>query len=160
MRDVCGEAPSRLPRQEGEGAEVDEVTYLIRGAPRTKKNHSVIARRRDGSPFIAQCSTTKAWAKEAASQLKAQHLIGPIIGPVHVVARVYRDRATGDLVNYLQAIGDVLESPTEKQKRSKSPPPKGCVIVNDSQIVSWDGSRLLKDKHNPRVEIEISEVRA
>jgi hypothetical protein len=134
------------------------MTYIIRGAPRTKKNHAAIARRRDGSPFIVQCDTAKAWAKSAASQLKAQHLIGPIESPVHVTALVYRERASGDLVNYLQAIGDVLESPTNKQKLSKSPPSKGCVIVNDAQIVSWDGSRLLKDKDNPRVELKIVEA--
>jgi len=31
-------------------------------------------------------------------------------------------------------------------------------VENDRLIVSWDGSRLLKDRDNPRVEIEITEA--
>ena len=32
------------------------------------------------------------------------------------------------------------------------------VVLNDSLIASWDGSRLLKDAANPRVEITLEEL--
>lgn len=62
-------------------------------------------------------------------------------GPVTVCALVYRDANRGDLVGYLQAVGDALE--------------RSGVIVNDRLIASWDGSRLLVDRERPRVEIEV-----
>ena len=62
--------------------------------------------------------------------------------PMHVRALVYRDADRGDLTGYEQAIGDALEA-------------RG-VIPNDKWIKSWDGTRLLKDAANPRVELLIT----
>lgn len=67
----------------------------------------------------------------------------PITYAVHVYARIYRDADRGDWVGYTQAIGDFLE--------------KAGVLKDDEQIKSWDGTRVLKDSKNPRIELWISE---
>lgn len=123
------------------------MTYVIKGAPRTKKNHQRIARRKDGVPFILQAKTTDAWTRSAVLQLRTQHgcLGMPTYRvPVRLSARVYREKAVGDLLNYLAAVSDALEA--------------ADVVENDRLIVSLDGSQLLKDAANPRVELEIREV--
>lgn len=53
-----------------------------------------------------------------------------------------RDADRGDLVGYLQGLADLLE--------------KRGVVANDKWIQSWDGSRLAKDKANPRVELTLT----
>lgn len=132
------------------------IRLVIHGAPRTKKTSQQIAMKQDGTPFIVSSSPGKAWAKEAARQLReAWAGRPPIEGPIHVRALIYRERATGDLAGYIQAIGDVLEVPRKKAKKSTRDR-KASVIRDDNQIDSWDGSRRLKDKDNPRVELEIT----
>jgi hypothetical protein len=56
----------------------------------------------------------------------------------------YRDAERGDAVGYYQGLADLLE--------------KRGVVANDRLIMSWDGSRLLKDSANPRVELTLEEV--
>ena len=82
------------------------------------------------------------WAKKAPIQYVGNYKCFPIEGDVHVRATFYRERAIGDLTGYLQGLGDLL------QDRE--------IIANDRQIVSWDGSRLTKDKEKPRVELTIA----
>lgn len=54
-------------------------------------------------------------------------------------------RSRPDLINLEEATADILE--------------RAGIIINDRNIVSWDGSRIVGiDKQNPRVEIEIMEV--
>lgn len=49
------------------------------------------------------------------------------------------------MINLEEATADILE--------------RAGIIINDRNIVSWDGSRIVGiDKQNPRVEIEIMEV--
>ena len=71
-------------------------------------------------------------------------LIRPIEYPINVSAAFYRDKLTGDAVGYYQALADALE--------------EGGIVENDSLIRSWNGSKLLKDAKNPRIEIEITEI--
>ncbi len=61
---------------------------------------------------------------------------------VNCSALIYRDRNSGDAVGYYQAIADCLEHLG--------------IVVNDRLIVSWDGTRLLKDTVNPRVEVTLT----
>lgn len=63
---------------------------------------------------------------------------------VHITAVFYRERAAGDLLGYEQGLADLLE-----QRK---------VIVNDRQLVCWDGSKLDKDKERPRVELMLHRV--
>lgn len=70
----------------------------------------------------------------------------PITAPVLVELKLYRERATGDLVGYQQAIADVLEM--------------AGVVKNDALIVGWpipaDGLPLRKDAARPRLELRIT----
>lgn len=113
---------------------------MILGAPRTKKN-SLQRIKRGTRIFTVGSDAHKLWADKATWQLRSQWRRAVLTVPVEVKATVYREKNIGDLCGFLQAIGDALE---------------GTVIENDRQIASWDGSRLLKDAANPRVEIEIS----
>jgi Holliday junction resolvase RusA-like endonuclease len=121
-------------------------TFVITGAPRTKKNSSVMdfrsgrTRKLPSKPF-------QEWNKSAQMQLaivRAGRRRFPITIPVNVRAFIFREQASGDASNYYQAIADALQ--------------EGRIVTNDSLIVSWDGSRLLKDAVNPRVEISIMEA--
>lgn len=118
------------------------MTYrmVILSPPRTKKN-SLRRIKRGNRVFTVGSEAAVKWEQAAVWQLRTQWRQAPMSSWVQVSAAVYRETAIGDLVGYLQAIGDALE--------------KGGVIVNDRLIASWDGSRLLKDANNPRVEIEI-----
>ena len=66
----------------------------------------------------------------------------PLDVPIAVRAIVYRQREAGDLAGYIQAIGDILET--------------AGVVENDERIKSWDGTRLAKDAHYPRIELELT----
>jgi len=116
------------------------VTLTIEGAPRTKKN-SLRRLKRGKRVYTVGSEAHATWAEKAMWQLRQQWREVPIAADVSVRALVYREKLTGDLVGYLQAIADVLEH--------------ARVLNNDKQIVSWDGSRPLKDAARPRVEIQI-----
>lgn len=133
-----------------------EITFRIEGQPITKKNSQEIFNNPKGRPFIVQSKQSRLWAEKAAWQLRTQwHGRPPITGDVNLAARVYRAKAIGDLVGFIQAIQDVLEEPSAAslKKKRKKPPAKASIIKNDRQVVSLDGSRLLKDAVHPRVEI-------
>jgi Holliday junction resolvase RusA-like endonuclease len=116
----------------------------IVGSPRTKKNHSRIVRRGNFTKLLPS-EAYERWEAAAVPQLRiARAGRAPIAGDVHVAAVFYRDRAQGDLVNYMQALADTLQ--------------KAGVIQDDRQIVSWDQTRLAKDKEKPRVELRIMEL--
>ncbi len=115
----------------------------IPGAPRTKKTHSQIIRA-GGRPRLIPSQQFSAWNRMAQihlARLRALRPSGtfPVCDPVNVSARFYRDRDTGDLVNFMQALADALQ--------------EARIIENDSQIISWDGSRLDLDRESPRIEI-------
>lgn len=126
---------------------VELARFTLYGSPRTKKNHSrVIRLNGKGGTRILPSEAHERWFGMAMPQarLVAARLRVPICEPVAVEALFYRDRAQGDLVGYLQALGDLLEA--------------ACIIENDRLIASWDGSRLLKDAVQPRIEVVISRV--
>jgi Holliday junction resolvase RusA-like endonuclease len=114
---------------------------VIFGPPRTKKTSNRIVRVRNRLRIIPS-KAHEAWEQIALPQLRQQWHQEPLTSPVAVRARVYRERAVGDLVNYLQAVADALEH--------------AGVVANDRLIESWDGSRLALDKLDPRTEIELN----
>jgi Holliday junction resolvase RusA-like endonuclease len=61
--------------------------------------------------------------------------------PIHVKAVAYIKGVAPDLSGMCESVGDCLE---------------GFVWIDDRQIVSWDGSRVFRDKENPRTEIEVT----
>lgn len=138
--DLNATTHTEWPREsDGHGRLAGKLVIL--GPPRTKKTHQRILRRK-GRPFVMPAATSVAWEQSAVLQLRSQYKRAPITWPVNIAARVYRDRAVGDFVGYLQAICDALE--------------KAGVLVNDKFVSTLDGSRLLVDKANPRVEVELS----
>jgi Holliday junction resolvase RusA-like endonuclease len=119
---------------------------FVTGRPFTKKtSQRIVFSKRKNRHFILQSAAAGGWEKTAVLQLRAQWAgRAPMGGPLHVRALVYRETKVGDALNYWQAVADALE--------------RAGVIVNDRLIVSWDGSRCLKDAARPRVEITISET--
>ncbi len=114
---------------------------VVFGAPRTKKNSSRVVKAGRFTKVLPS-EAYERWEAMALPQMRiARAGRPPITEDVNVRAVFYRDAARGDAVGYYQALADALE--------------KAGVLVNDKQIVSWDGTRLSKDAKNPRVEIEI-----
>lgn len=134
------------------------MKLVITGAPRTKKN-STRRLMRGGRLLTVPSVAAVEWQAEAIRQLCKQYAIlrhrardtrdCRITEDVAVAALIYREANVGDLVGYLQAIGDALQGGHGK---SKVP----CVLIDDKQIKSWDGSRPLIDRKNPRVELTIT----
>lgn len=136
--------------------------FVIRGAPRTKKNSSDIISipkkgssrcgacgHRPGFPKIMPSKAYRQWEGAALVQvvdikrkLRALGVEFPILGPVSVEALFYRERNDGDSCGYYQSVGDMLQAAE--------------IIADDRQIEDWDGSRRLKSADNPRVEIFIT----
>lgn len=125
------------------------MKFLLPGTPRTKKTHNRIVKVR-GRTLIIPSASHDSWLKAVLPHLKAQLMrirstdpaACPVTVPVNCCALIYREKAIGDAVGYFQAIADALEH--------------AGAVENDRLIVSWDGSRLLKDAANPRVEVELS----
>ena len=65
----------------------------------------------------------------------------PLEGLLHVKALIYYKGRMPDLSGAMESVGDCLE---------------GIAWKDDSQIRSWDGSRLIHDLKNPRTEVYVS----
>lgn len=122
------------------------MTITIKGRPITKKNSQRIISV-GGHPRIMPSAKYTGYARDAAWQILAparRH----IDYPVNVKCVYYMpDRRRVDLVNLLEATCDIL---------------KDCGVITDDNstiVASHDGSRVLYDKENPRVEITITEGR-
>lgn len=136
--------------------------FSILGPPRTKKTHNRIARFGKDRQFtkILPSKEHELWHKLAMQQaplIRAQlirdgiHL--PISEAVGVKALFYREANTGDLTGYMQALGDFLQE--SRQRKGKTVRSGAGVILDDRQICSWDGTRNLIDRRNPRIEVVI-----
>ena len=112
----------------------------IYGVPRTKKNSAQIVRA-GFRPRLIPSAAFRAWNKQAQLQLAVlrKNLGDPIDFAINCRAMFYREALRGDAVGFYQAIADALE--------------EGGIVLDDKYIVSWDGSRMLKDAVNPRIEI-------
>ncbi len=119
------------------------VSLTITGPPRTKKNSSVFDLR-GPKPRKLPSKPFETWNKSAQFQLavlRFHHPEWPINLRVNVAAAFYRASDVGDAVGYYQALADALQ--------------EGGVVTNDALIVQWDGSRMLKDSENPRIEVTL-----
>lgn len=113
--------------------------------PRTKKNHGSVKTfggKKVHLPSEAW-TTWLAWCQTALPDIRraaAAAGIGlPIAINVNCRATFYRHAEVGDAVGFYQGLADVLEAIG--------------VVVNDKQIVSWDGTRLAKDAEDPRTVV-------
>jgi Holliday junction resolvase RusA-like endonuclease len=83
------------------------------------------------------------WEKAARAAFREQFgKVEPIPKDIliHVKAVAYIKGVAPDLSGMCESVGDCLE---------------GFAWMDDKQIVSWDGSRVYRDKENPRTEIEV-----
>lgn len=117
--------------------------FVLSGPPRTKKNHQQLVR---GTMMAFPSAAWRKWARNARFSSEAgpalKHLPAPAITQrVNCRALFYRDALRGDAVGYYQGLADLLE---ERE-----------VLEDDKLIVSWDGSRMLIDRKNPRTEVTL-----
>lgn len=123
------------------------MTITLTGTPRTKKNSQRIIRIGRGSRILPSEAYLD-YAGECAVQLVAQRAVNAGIDyPVNVACVYYMPtRRKVDLVNLLEATCDILKD--------------NFVVIDDnaSIIAGHDGSRVMYDKLNPRVEIEITRI--
>lgn len=119
------------------------MTFTIPGNPITKKNHQRILKTRDGRSFVAPSVQYKDYEYQCGWFVPAEG----IDYPVNIKCLYYMETLRRvDLVNLLEATCDILVK-------------YGCLKDDDSKIVaSHDGSRVLLDRKNPRVEITITPV--
>ena len=117
-----------------------EAHLVIPGQPVTKKN-SQVARCVKGKPVLIQSQAYRVYERAALTALLA-YRGERVTGPVEVTVLYWlKDNRRPDLNNLLAATADILE--------------KAGVIVNDREIVSWDGSRVMGKSPDPRAEITI-----
>ena len=145
--------------------------FEVQGSPRTKKTSQRIVQIRPkngGRSFtkILPSAAHAEWFKLAMqqapgirSELACAGLELPLEGWLAVEAVVYRERDTGDLLGYLQALADWLQEP-KANEHGKTIRDGAGIIHDDVQIRSWDGSRLMKDAACPRIEVSISVMAA
>lgn len=135
---------------------VDRETKLI--PPRTKKNHPMIVKGLK-HPILLPSPAYREW-EEGASRAMLPVLLGirealPLTVPVNCAALIYRNAKIGDACGYYQAIGDFLQHNVATKRSGFDL----RVVEDDKLLVSWDGSRLLKDAKRPRIELTLTEVR-
>ncbi|SFH68960.1 RusA family crossover junction endodeoxyribonuclease [Pisciglobus halotolerans] len=123
------------------------LQLTIIGKPITKKNSQRILRnRRTGKPFVAPSAQYERYKKDFIIQAMSAKPKEPINNPVCITALYYMpDKRRVDITNLMNATHDLLQD--------------SAIIADDSSkiVKSVDGSRVLLDRENPRVEILIKE---
>lgn len=133
---------------------------LQASAPRTKKtsNRIVQIKAKGGGRGFTKILPSKAhedWFKLAMQEcvvikakMRQRGVELPLPHSLNVRAIFYRERLSGDATGFYQALADLIQA--------------AGIVINDSQLVSWDGSRLRKDAAKPRIEVflEVVEERA
>ena len=132
----------------------EEIKYTIQGDPRTKKNSLMIAGKGRRCPacgklekqWVRQSKAHDEFATAAKWQLRPVPM-EPIDSLVNVRCLFYmKTRRIVDGLNLLATIDDLLVS-------------AGILADDNSRIVAGhDGSRVLYDPINPRVEITITKL--
>lgn len=121
------------------------LKLTLYGRPITKKNSSRIIQCK-GHPMLLPSKQYSQYEKDCIRQIQGSKKKRICI-PVNMQCVYYMPtKHRVDLVNLLEATCDILV--------------KANVLEDDNSniIISHDGSRVLYDKDNPRVEIEIQEI--
>ena len=118
-----------------------KTSFTVLGAPRTKKNSLRVAGKR-----ILPSKAWETWAKDAVFQTEKGITLRPPrfewpAGSIRALFYLDAERKV-DAVNLYQGLADLLEK-------------RGCVD-DDTVFRDWDGSRVLLDRANPRVEVTIT----
>ncbi len=120
--------------------------FTILVVPRTKKNSQQVFVR-NGRIINIPSKLYQQFEKECLKVISGKYK-KKIDYPVNIKAVFYTEtRRRIDLTNLLEALDDMLV--------------KAEVILDDNRdiIASHDGSRVYWDKENPRIEVEITEVK-
>ena len=125
------------------------LTFTIPIKPVTKKNHSNIVTLKTGRTILLPSKAYRDFEKKACEYIRSQFgtKFAPIDFPVNIQAIYYQDsNRRADLCNYHAALHDALV--------------KAKLLLDDNFkiIVSTDGSRVLVDKNNPRIEVMITKL--
>lgn len=124
-----------------------KFAFTIHGAPVTKKNsQQILVNKATGRPFIMPSKQYKAYEAAALKELGKPRR-APIDTPLNVRCVYYMPtRRKADLCNLLEATCDILT--------------RAGVIADDNSgiVASHDGSRVLYDKEDPRVEIVLEDA--
>lgn len=117
------------------------LSFTVVGAPRTKKNSIRVV----GGRVLPSEAWTR-WCRDALFQFAGAYMMHPPRwkgGAANVCALFYVDADRKvDAVNLYQGLADLLEK-------------RGCV-EDDVVFASWDGSRVVVDRANPRVEVTLT----
>ena len=118
------------------------IQVTLPGNIRSKKNSKRVFCR-GKYPVVLPSKAYLEWEQSARAVAIEQIRTSPLSCQVSVKAVAYCKGTLPDLSGMLESVGDCLE---------------GVAWVNDRQIVSWDGSRVVRDKSHQRVEITIEEA--
>lgn len=122
------------------------MDFVIPVAPRTKKNSQSFVTLKTGRTILLPSKTYREFEKKVVGWTHATYgNLEPISNPINLCCKFYMDkRYKSDLVGYLQAIQDALV--------------KAKFIEDDNHhiVASVDGSEVLYDKNNPRIEVSIT----
>ena len=121
------------------------LTYTLYGPPRTKKNSQQIRRTAAGRPFVATSKAFTEYERSCLAQIKTPYR--PVSDAVNVKCVYYMPtKRRVDKTNLEEAILDILV--------------KAGVLEDDNRdiVAGTDGSLVLYDRDNPRVEITITEM--
>lgn len=123
------------------------LRFTLPIAPRTKKNHGQVVMM-GRYPRILPSKPYRAFEKAVVEYIE-EHFgnIEPIDFPINLKCVFYKDKDyKSDLAGYLQAVQDALVK-------------AGMLIDDNHKIVTGtDGSRVMLDRKEPRIEIEITKV--
>jgi len=122
------------------------MILCFRGDPRTKKNHQQICHA-NGRMHVVQSEAYKQYERDCLWQIPYNFKL-TIDYPVNVKCLFYmQTHRIVHLNGLIQSIDDILV--------------KGGVLQDDNSriVVAHDGSRVLYDKKNPRVEIYIEVIK-
>ena len=120
----------------------NEVHLTLPGSIRIKKNSKMAmivgGVHKPRKAVLVLSKQYRKWEKEIREVIGLTYRGGLKQGPLHVQVIAYFRGKQPDLSGCLESVGDALE---------------GIVWEDDTQIRSWDGSRVFHDKHNPRTEV-------
>ena len=124
------------------------IQFALTTTPITKKNSSqIVMNQKTGRPYIIPSKAYKNFEKTVGWMIPSEYRNLLIDYPVNVQCVYYMPtRRKVDLVNLQEATLDVLV--------------KYGVLADDNSdiVISMDGSRVLRDKDNPRTEIIIDSL--
>ena len=122
------------------------LEFTIPVAARTKKNHGQLVTLKTGRTMMLPSKQYREFEKEVVKFVSNKFPnIEPIDKPINLCCKFYKDKDyKADLTGYMQAIQDALV--------------KAKFLQDDNHkiISSMDGSEVLLDRRNPRIEVSIT----